>query len=81
MEAMGSGIPAVITDTGGGKEVLEDGVAGYVVPVGDAAAIAARIKHPVADPALLTRMSKQCINKISNDFFMLAFCSTVCSLF
>jgi L-malate glycosyltransferase len=45
MEAMGYGIPCVVTDTGGGKEVVEDGVSGFVVPTNNPQAIAAQVRY------------------------------------
>ena len=44
-EAIASGLPAVATDVGGNREVLGDGVAGVIVPFGDAAALAAGIEQ------------------------------------
>jgi len=67
MEAMGYGVPPVITDTGGGKEVVEDGVTGYVVPVKDAGAIADRVLKLYNNPDLVAAMSQCCKEKINND--------------
>lgn len=41
-EAMAAGKPAIVSDAAGVSEVLEDGATGFVVPHGDAAAVAAR---------------------------------------
>jgi len=43
MEAMASGLPCVSTDVGGCRELIESGVTGYVVPLGDERALADRI--------------------------------------
>jgi glycosyltransferase involved in cell wall biosynthesis len=43
VEAMAVGLPIVTTDAGGMREVVDDGVHGFVVPVRDAAAIADRL--------------------------------------
>lgn len=40
IEAMAVGVPIVSSDTGGLKEIVEDGVSGLLVPEGDPAAIA-----------------------------------------
>jgi glycosyltransferase involved in cell wall biosynthesis len=57
-EAMGCEIPVVATDAGGLPEVVENGVTGYVVPKGDAGALAAAIDRLLADDALRSRMGK-----------------------
>jgi glycosyltransferase involved in cell wall biosynthesis len=57
-EAMGCEIPVVATDAGGLPEVVENGVTGYVVPKGDAAALAGAIDRLLADDALRSRMGK-----------------------
>lgn len=68
MEAMGYGIPPIITTTGGGKEVIQDGITGFVVPVKDPEAIADRIRKLYNQPALIESMSKNCKEKIKTEF-------------
>ncbi len=67
MEAMAYGTPPIITTTGGGKEVVDDGVNGFVVPVRDPQAIASRLRQLHADRELLERMSQQCKQKLANE--------------
>lgn len=55
-EAMLAGTAVVTTDTAGAREVVEDGVTGEIVPVGDAAAFAAAIVRVAGDPDLCRRM-------------------------
>ncbi|KQP72003.1 glycosyltransferase [Methylobacterium sp. Leaf112] len=50
IEAMASGIPPVVSDIGGLPEVVEDGVTGWLVPPGDAAALAKRLAFLVSEP-------------------------------
>jgi glycosyltransferase involved in cell wall biosynthesis len=57
-EAMGCEIPVVASDAGGLPEVVENGVTGYVVPKGDAAALANAIDRLLADDALRSQMGK-----------------------
>jgi len=68
MEAMGYGTPSVITTTGGGKEVMEDGVTGFIVPVKDPKAIADRVRKLYQQPELVKEMSKRGKEKIQNEF-------------
>ena len=46
-----AGVPAVGTDSGGVAEVIKNGETGYLVPVGDADALAERIEELLADDA------------------------------
>ncbi|MGH9956813.1 MAG: glycosyltransferase [Pyrinomonadaceae bacterium] len=56
IEAAAAGLPIVTTDVPGCREVVEDGVNGFLVPVRDGAALAAAIRKLVLDPALAARM-------------------------
>jgi glycosyltransferase involved in cell wall biosynthesis len=50
IEAGAAGRPVVATDVGGVAEVVRDGASGFVVPPGDAAALAARVGTLLDDP-------------------------------
>jgi glycosyltransferase involved in cell wall biosynthesis len=52
MESMMAGKPVVATPVGGNPELIVDGHTGFLVPVGDAAALAERIERILADPPL-----------------------------
>lgn len=56
MEAAAAALPVVTTDVGGAEEMVEDGVSGYVCPVGDADALAAGVARLADDRALARRM-------------------------
>jgi glycosyltransferase involved in cell wall biosynthesis len=56
MEAMAAGLPVVASDVDGLPEVVEPGVAGYLVPAGDPAALAERLTSILGSPALRERM-------------------------
>jgi glycosyltransferase involved in cell wall biosynthesis len=55
-EAVAMGLPVVATDSGGARDVLR---ADQLVPVGDAAALAARIARAAPDPAAAVRVRAQ----------------------
>jgi glycosyltransferase involved in cell wall biosynthesis len=52
LEAMARGLPVVATRVGGVADTVRSGVEGFVVPVGDVAAIAGSLRALVNDPAL-----------------------------
>jgi sugar transferase (PEP-CTERM/EpsH1 system associated) len=55
LEAMASGLPVIATDVGGNAELVVHGVTGFLVPAGEPAAIAARLREYQGDPALAAR--------------------------
>jgi len=56
LEAMASGLPVLVTDTGGSAELVKDN--GYVVPVGDIRAFRERIKYWQTHPDTLPRQGE-----------------------
>lgn len=50
IEAMMAGIPVVATDVGGTREIVEDGVTGWLIPPGDLAALLARLNWILENP-------------------------------
>ena len=65
LEAMAAGVVPVVTPVGAIPEVVEDGVHGKLVPVGNAQAIAAAVEQLAADRASLARMSAACRGRIA----------------
>ena len=49
---MFAGKPVVCTDAGGNAELVQDGVNGYVVRIGDPSALAAALRRVLESPAL-----------------------------
>jgi glycosyltransferase involved in cell wall biosynthesis len=68
IEAMAYGVAPVVTDCGGSPELVEHGKSGLVVPVADAAALAAAIRTLLDDAALRTRFGKAARERIGRDF-------------
>ncbi|HEX2128928.1 MAG TPA: glycosyltransferase family 4 protein, partial [Solirubrobacterales bacterium] len=56
LEAMACGKPVVATDVGSVRELVDDGITGFVVPPLDSAALATAVLRLLADPALRERM-------------------------
>lgn len=59
LEAMVHGVPVVCSDVGGLPEVIEEGVSGYLCPLGDVDAMANRAIHILEDPERHKRFKRQ----------------------
>jgi colanic acid/amylovoran biosynthesis glycosyltransferase len=57
MEAMATGLPVVATAHGGIPELVQDGVSGFLVPEGDADALAEKLKRLLDRPYLWTEVA------------------------
>jgi glycosyltransferase involved in cell wall biosynthesis len=68
MEAMASGIPVVATDCTGQPDLIRDGDTGWLVPVGDAVAIADAVEAALADPAEAARRVANAYTFITEHF-------------
>lgn len=68
VEAQGAGLPAVSTRCGGPEEVVEDGVTGFLVEVGDMAAVAERCLRWKGDEALRRRMGTAATDRMRRLF-------------
>ena len=58
LEAMACGVPPVATRTGGVPELITDGIDGFLEPLGDIQAQAARVISLLTDQGLYRRMSE-----------------------
>ncbi|HUU33428.1 MAG TPA: glycosyltransferase, partial [Vicinamibacterales bacterium] len=56
LEYMACSLPVVCTDSGGNREVVEDGVTGFVAPPGDPQAVARALRRLREDAELRQRM-------------------------
>ena len=68
IEAAACALPLVTTDVPGCREVVSDGVDGLLVPVRDAAALAAAIARLHDDPELAARLGKAARAKALAEF-------------
>lgn len=59
LEAMAMGRPILTTDTNGCRETVENGVNGYLVPVGDSNALADKMKKLIKNPDLIPQMGAE----------------------
>ncbi len=64
LEGMCCGCVVVATDCGGPKDVIEDGVNGFLVPVGDADAIVNRVKLLLDDDTLRKQMQQRALETV-----------------
>jgi glycosyltransferase involved in cell wall biosynthesis len=58
LEALASGLPAVVVDRGGPQDLIVEGGNGYVAPSNNAEAIAERVERLLLDPAERERMGR-----------------------
>lgn len=63
VEALACGIPAIVTDQGGPREIVEDGASGIVVPGEDPSALRGAMLRLLQDDALRTRMGVAAIQR------------------
>jgi glycosyltransferase involved in cell wall biosynthesis len=68
MEAAASGLPVVATDVRGCRQVVDHGMTGLLVPVRDAAALAAAITALGDDPARRRRMGAAAAERARAEF-------------
>ncbi|MBI4167040.1 MAG: glycosyltransferase [Acidobacteria bacterium] len=68
LEAMAAGKPVVVTQSGGTKELVEDGRTGFLVPPGDSEALAARIREVLADPVLAAALGRAARHEVEVKF-------------
>ncbi|MGI8588650.1 MAG: glycosyltransferase family 4 protein [Chloroflexia bacterium] len=67
LEAWLYGKPVIGARAGGVPEVISDGQDGYLIPFGDASALASRISALVGDPALAARLGRAGHAKVLRD--------------
>lgn len=68
IEAQAMGLPAVVTDIRGCREVVADGETGRIVPPGDAAALSAALRELLTDRAARERMAVAAKRRMEQHF-------------
>lgn len=68
IEAMAACLPVVATDCGAIRDMIDDGVEGYVVPVGDVEAYAERLALLAGDADLRVRLGDRGRARVERDF-------------
>jgi glycosyltransferase involved in cell wall biosynthesis len=68
MEAMAAALPVVATAVGGNPELVEPGRTGYLVPVGDAGALAEAMRKLAKDPARRHAMGRAGRSRVTLEF-------------
>lgn len=63
VEALASGLPCVVADAAGSRDIVRNGVEGFVVPVDHADAFAEILKSLIRDAALRARMKALAIER------------------
>lgn len=68
IESMGCAVPVVSTRSGGPDGIIDDGVDGYLVPLGDAQALADRLQRLCSEPDLNFRMGHLARKKVEDKY-------------
>jgi glycosyltransferase involved in cell wall biosynthesis len=65
LEAMGFGLPVIASTAGGARELITDGLEGYLIQPGDTGTLARSLQEITEDRERLLRMSVAAYNRIS----------------
>ena len=68
LEAMACALPVVATDADGTPDLVQDGVTGYLCPMGDLDALVARCRTLITQPALRQRMGEAGWRRVGQHF-------------
>lgn len=59
LEAQASGMPVLATDVGGVRDIVQDGLAGSIVPAADVAALVEKLQQFIDHPEAWPRMGRE----------------------
>jgi glycosyltransferase involved in cell wall biosynthesis len=68
IEAMAAGKPIVVTDVGGNREAVIDGLIGYLVPPADSKALAEAVRKILLDESLASAMGSEGKRRFEKEF-------------
>jgi len=68
VEAMASGVPVVATDTGGARDIIENGKSGLLVPPGDSESLMGAIKTLIDNPGQRKDLAKNALERAKTYF-------------
>lgn len=68
MEAMSAGVPIVATDIPGTRDLVVEGETGYLVPVGDRAALARAAQRIIDNPDLAEQLGQAARRRMADEF-------------
>ncbi len=68
LEYMACSLPVVCSDSGGNREVVDDGESGFVVPSGDPQAVARALRRLRDDPGLCRRLGTRGRIRLDSEF-------------
>jgi glycosyltransferase involved in cell wall biosynthesis len=68
LEAAAMGLPIITTDAPGCREIVEHGTNGFLVPIGDAPALAKKIEYLLDNPATCLGFGKAGREKVCREF-------------
>lgn len=70
LEAMASGKPVIATDVGGAKEVIRDGIDGFLVPPKDYKSLAEKIKTILTEDGLCKKMGQNFKSRLDSSYHL-----------
>lgn len=81
LEAMRAGVPVVLSDVVGNRDVVEHGVSGLVVPSGDAAAVATAVAGLLGDRERAGRLAEAGRRRVAERFDVATMGRTMAALY
>lgn len=81
LEAMSLGKPVIATDIGGPREIIKNGVSGFLVPPGDPIVLADTIKRLLSDAGLRADIGKNALKTVEERFTLGRFRDELHSLY